>query len=194
MAKFLSSGLHLRREIRRIFDTEPGRRVAIVAFVGSHDDAYLPKPNGLELVCWPKAPGTNPKALRTLIKKGVSVRFADRLHMKVYWSEAQGAVVASANLSTNAYGAGNLKEAGVALPSSAINIDKLLQSLGSKVVAQEDLLRLEEEATPANPPPHNLQQTRTALFSIGLPCRSVDVGYSVFSIATAPRHPGDYRT
>ena len=153
MTKFLSTGQHVRREIHRIFDTETGRRVAIVAFVGSHADAYLPKPNGLELVCWPKAPGTNPKSLRTLIKKGVSVRFADRLHMKIYWTESKGAVVASANLSTNAYGAGDLKEAGVALPSPAINIDKLLQSLGSKEVEEKDLRRLEKEWTLANPLP-----------------------------------------
>jgi hypothetical protein len=70
--------------------------------------------------------------------------------MEIYWTESKGAVVASANLSTNAYGAGDLKEAGVALPSSAINIDKLLQSLGSKDVTEEDLRRLEKEWTSAN--------------------------------------------
>jgi hypothetical protein len=108
-----------------------------------------------------------------LIKKGVSIRFADRLHMKIYWSEAKGAVVASANLSTNAYGAGDLKEAGVALPSSAINIDKLLQSLGSKEVEEKDLRRLEKEWISAKVQASHgaIESHRTFLDWLGMPKR-----------------------
>ncbi len=49
--------------------------------------------------------------------------------MKVYWSEGVGAVVTSANLSTNAMGVGGLKEAGVLLGPEFIDIAKLLKPL-----------------------------------------------------------------
>ncbi|MEO8360751.1 MAG: hypothetical protein ABI672_12040 [Vicinamibacteria bacterium] len=145
MSKFLASGQEIKQEVRRIFMRTRGRRVAIVAFVGSLAEAYLPKPAGLELVCWPKAPGTNPKAIRALMRRGVVVKFARRLHMKVYWSESAGAVVASANLSTNAYGAGDLQEAGVALASRAVDIKRLLVKVKPQEATESALLRLERE-------------------------------------------------
>jgi phosphatidylserine/phosphatidylglycerophosphate/cardiolipin synthase-like enzyme len=145
MVKFLASGQQIKHEVRRVFTKSSERRVAIVAFVGALADAYLPRPDGLELICWPKAPGTNPKAIRTLIRRGVVVKFAARVHMKVYWSESSGAVVASSNLSTNAYGAGNLHEAGVAIASTAIDIDRLVAKLKPRVVTEAALQRLERE-------------------------------------------------
>lgn len=139
MTRFLPDGQSIRREVHRLFQTERGRRVAIVAFIGKSAEAYLPKPAGIELVCWPHAPGTNPETIKLLIRKGVDVRFAERLHMKVYWTATKGAVVASSNLSTNAYGAGALHEAGVVVPSSLIDIDSLLESTKPKKVTVEAL-------------------------------------------------------
>lgn len=146
--KFLPDGQSIRREVKRIFKTERGRRVALVAFVGKNADAYLPRPKGLELICWPQASGTNPGSINNLIiKKKVHVQFADQLHMKVYWTAKQGAVVASANLSTNAYGHGGLHEAGVLLPSNAISIDEVIESVNPRDVTPESLdkLRLESK-------------------------------------------------
>ena len=96
----LYTSAEVRQKIIELFSTSRGRRVAITAFVGAGADAYLPKANGIELVCWPKAGGTNPFALRKLMKKGVSVSFVDSLHMKVYWTEDKGAVITSAAAST----------------------------------------------------------------------------------------------
>ena len=145
--KFLQDGQSIRREVKRIFKSERGRRVALVAFVGKSADAYLPRPKGLELICWPQAPGTNPTMIDELMKKKkVHVQFADRLHMKVYWTAKHGAVVTSANLSTNAYGRGALHEAGVLLPSNAINIDDVIESVNPRNVTPKSLDKLRIES------------------------------------------------
>lgn len=148
--------------MKRLFTDERGRRVAIVAFVGKSADAYLPHPKGLELICWPQAPGTNPSVIYDLMnKKKVHVRFADRLHMKVYWTATQGAVVASANLSTNAYGRGALHEAGVLLPSKTINIDDVIISVNPRKVTPRALnkLRIESKREPGRQPTPGEEKT-----------------------------------
>ena len=103
-----------------------GRRVAISAFVGDGARAFIRKPLGVEIICWPRAGGTNPLELNRLKNAGAHISFADRLHMKVYWAAKRGAIVGSANLSTNALGAGGLKEFGVLLPPGSIDIDELI--------------------------------------------------------------------
>lgn len=160
--RFLPNGQAIRREVQRIFKAEKGRRVALVAFVGKSAEAYLPRPKGLELVCWPHAPGTNPATVKLLInKKKVNVRFSRRLHMKVYWTQSHGAVVASSNLSTNAYGSGALHEAGVLLPSFAVRIDALLASVKPEKVTPAALKKLKREwlATKGKLPPGPPRQT-----------------------------------
>lgn len=122
----------------------PGtRRVAIVAFVGAGSTAYIPKPKGATIVCWPKAGGTTPSAVKDFMKRGARVLFADRVHMKVYWARGRGAVVGSANLSTNALGSGNLRELAVRLPDQAIDIDALLRSVAPREVTAQELKELE---------------------------------------------------
>jgi hypothetical protein len=108
----------------------PGKtpRVAITAVVGRGARAYNRNPKGVEIICWPKAGGTNPLELRRLKKAGARIRFANRLHMKVYWAARRGTIITSANLSTNTLGAGNLKEFGVFLPADAVNIDDVIES------------------------------------------------------------------
>ena len=49
--------------------------------------------------------------------------------MKIYWTSDLGCVVTSANLSTNALGAGGLKEFGVLLAKGAIKIKTILDSI-----------------------------------------------------------------
>ncbi len=140
----LYTSADVRKTIIEIFQTSRGRRVAITAFVGSGAESYLPKSEGIELVCWPKAGGTNPNAIRTLIKRGVQVYFADALHMKIYWSEDKGAVITSANLSTNALGSGNLREIGVFLPSGQVEIDEILRTVSRRPVSNKELLDLDK--------------------------------------------------
>jgi hypothetical protein len=124
----------------------PGRvrRVAIAAFVGDGARAFLPRAKGIDLICWPKAGGTNPLELRRLKKLGARIRFADRLHMKLYWAANRGTIITSANLSTNALGAGGLKEVGVLLPPDVVDIDALIVSLKSRPFNKAQMQKLEE--------------------------------------------------
>jgi hypothetical protein len=142
--KVLYSSNEVRKAITQIFSKTAGRRVVITAFVGKGAEAFLPNPEGLELICWPKAGGTNPTALRDLIERGVKVSFADSLHMKVYWSEL-GAVVTSANLSNNALGSGGLLEFGVLLSADEVNIKKIIAQIGHTPVTETAMAKLERE-------------------------------------------------
>jgi hypothetical protein len=94
----------------RFFRNRRRRRVAIVGYVGPGANFYLGDPQGIEIICWPRAGGTNAAAVRDLVKRGAVISFADRVHMKLYWSRGGDAVIGSPNLSTNALGAGDLKE------------------------------------------------------------------------------------
>lgn len=141
--EMLYTGESVRRAIRDLFRTGRGRRVAVSAFVGSGAETYLPRPAGIELYCWPSPGGTNPAAIRNLIKRDVDVHFADRLHAKVYWAAGRGAVITSANLSTNAFGRGELREVGVRLPAPAVDIDRIIRSAGAVEVTPAALRRLE---------------------------------------------------
>jgi hypothetical protein len=143
-SKILYTSADVRKTIIDLFEKSKGRRVAITAFVGDGAEAYLRKPKGIELICWPQAGGTNPDALRKLIKLGVKVSFAKSLHMKVYWTEDKGAVVTSANLSKNALGAGNLMEFGIFVPSDQIDIQRLLMQIKPKDDIKSDLLKLDK--------------------------------------------------
>lgn len=134
----------IRRAIRDVLAKGSGRRVAIAAFVGNGAEAYLPSPRGLELYCWPAVPGTNPPAIRKLSRKlGVLVHFAPKLHMKLYWSSKRGAVITSANLSSNAYGHGDLKEFGIRIPKGQVNINRVLTSINATEMTSAALARLE---------------------------------------------------
>ena len=141
--KALYTTAEVRRQIRHVHGPGGGRRVVVVAFVGSGADAYLPKPAGVELYCWPQATATSADTLAKLIKRGAEVKFVDRLHVKVFWSERRGAVVCSANLSTNALGAGDLKEAGVFV-RSGFDIARLLRGLRTRPATEEALEALRQ--------------------------------------------------
>lgn len=143
MKRVLYRSADVRREIARLFSTSKGRRIAITAFVGDGAEAFLRKLKGLQLICWPKAGGTNPNALRTLIKHGVEVFFADSLHMKVYWTEDCGAIITSANLSINALGAGDLKEIGVRLNSNDVDIERIISSIKPRPISPSELRELD---------------------------------------------------
>jgi hypothetical protein len=142
--RVLYNSTAVRSAIVNLFRTGGSARVAISAFVGDGADAYLPCPKGLRLICSPTPGATNPRTLRLLMSKGVTVEFVERLHMKVYWAEGRGAVVASANLSANAMGIGGLKEAGVLLPPDEVDIGRILKQLKPRP-AKPELRRLDVE-------------------------------------------------
>jgi hypothetical protein len=130
-----------------VFSTK-GRKIAIVAFVGQDAETYLGKNLGkTEVYCWPRAGGTNPHAIQDLRSKfGCRVYFADKLHMKIFWSRDRGCVVGSANLTNNALGENGLKEAGVYLAnSSLVKVDRIIKSIGGRLVTDAALRKLIDE-------------------------------------------------
>jgi len=145
MRRILYTSTEIREAIIQLFSSGQKRRIAIAAFVGEGAEAYLPKPNGLQLICWPKAGGTHPQTIRKLMKLGVQISFCDSLHMKVYYAEERGCVITSANLSTNALGGGDQKEIGILLAAEELNIDTVTSSLRLRPVTRQELRRLDRQ-------------------------------------------------
>ena len=141
----LYNSRQIRNAIRRIFSQGKGRRLAFSAFVGEDASAYLPNPKGIELICWPNGAGTNPDAIRELMKLKVKVMFSPRMHIKLYWAQGVGAIVTSANLSKNALGEGNLHELGVLIAAEDIDIKALLKSTCPKNVTASSLRQLDKD-------------------------------------------------
>lgn len=144
----LYTSAEIHKRIKRLFG-EPrvdDKRVALVAYVGSDGEKYLPHPDGLRLICNPSAGGTDPDTLRQLLKRGTTVELSDRLHMKVYWSKNRGCIITSANASSNALGRGGLQEAGVWLPSGAVDIGRLIRCSSPRKLQETDLRRLDSES------------------------------------------------
>src|SRR5882762_3177429 len=112
-AKVLYTSGAIYKQIQGLFGkpTPKDRRVVMVAYVGADALKFLPNPKGIRVICSPVL-GTSHVALEELKKRGATVEASDRLHMKVYWSERNGCVMASANLSRNALGMKGLNEAG----------------------------------------------------------------------------------
>jgi hypothetical protein len=73
------------------------------------------------------------------------MRFSDKLHMKVYWSEKRGCVITSANLSANAFGVRGLKEAGVLMEPNIVDIDELLKEAQPYAVTEPRIERLRRD-------------------------------------------------
>lgn len=138
MHRILYTRDHIRRELGRIF-AKNGRRVAVVAFVGKDAADLVGNPDGLEVVCWPRAGGTNPDGVRELIHKGADVHFSDGLHMKLYWSEKGGCIITSANLSSNALGAGSLREIGILVDRDRVDIDRVLRAIPRRDVTTKEM-------------------------------------------------------
>jgi hypothetical protein len=132
--------------IKRLFGqpSADDKRVALVAYVGSDGEKYRPHPEGLRLICNPSAGGTDPDTLRSLLKRKATVEISDRLHMKVYWSKNRGCVITSANASSNALGKGGLKEAGIWLPSRAVDVGRLIRYAQPRKLRESDLRQLDK--------------------------------------------------
>lgn len=141
--KILYTSKDVRSAVANIFKDAKVRRVAISAFIGQGAKAFLQSPQGIRIICSPTPGATNPNELRDLLSLGATVEFVKSLHMKVYWAEGRGAVITSANLSTNAMGKGGLLEAGVLLDSGSVDIDRMVGQLGAKVVTESELKKLD---------------------------------------------------
>jgi hypothetical protein len=147
---YAAGDIHAR--IKHIFG-QPSRddkRVALVAYVGADGEKYLPHPQGLRLICNPSPGGTDPDTLRRLLKRGARIELSDRLHMKVYWSKNRGCIITSANASSNALGKNGLKEAGIWLPSRAVDIHRLIRYASPRKLRERDLRQLDMQSREHN--------------------------------------------
>jgi len=63
--------------------------------------------------------------------------------MKLYWAHGRGAIIGSANLSTNALGSGGLKELAVRVPDKAVPIAAILRAVRPRAVSEKELNKLE---------------------------------------------------
>jgi len=146
--KILYSSNEIHAAIKRLFSepTTQDRRVALVAYIGSGAESYLPHPNGLRLICSPSPGGTDPDTLRRFMRRGAMVEISHKLHMKVYWSRSRGCVLTSANASSSALGVTGLKEAGVYFPSGLVDIDRLIKYASPKPIGRRDLHKLDRES------------------------------------------------
>ena len=132
----------IRQHVASVLGT-PGRRVALVAYVGRRPLELVGSAPGLEVVCWP-APGcTSGEGVRELLNAGAKVSFSPGMHRKVYWSKAGGAIVGSANLTHAALGPNGNTEACVYFPnSSSVPIEALLGDIAVDSKSVDE--RLEE--------------------------------------------------
>ncbi|MBK6796469.1 MAG: phospholipase D family protein [Acidobacteria bacterium] len=144
----LYTSAEIHKAIKKLYGTPSAsdRRIAIVAYVGTGVESYLPHPQGMRIICSPSPGGTDPDALRRLIKRGARVEFSDALHMKVYWSKNRGCIIASANASTNALGVGRLKEAGILLSPGIVDIQRLVRYSQPRPVTRRELQGLDRKA------------------------------------------------
>jgi hypothetical protein len=147
---YTAADIHAR--IKHIFGqpSKDDKRVALVAYVGTDGEKYLPHPEGLRLICNPSPGGTDPDTLRQLLKRGATIEVSDRLHMKVYWSKNRGCVITSANASSNALGKNGLKEAGIWLPSGTVDVNRLIRYANVRKLRERDLSRLDVESREHN--------------------------------------------
>ena len=155
--RILTGTRSIRAKIKNLLSDPEDERVVAVAYVGTDALSFLPDdPSGLTLYCWPQAGGTNPYAVQQLRDAEVEVRFVKRLHAKVYWSRTRGALIGSANLTTNALGEQALQEAAVWVPPGAFDMDSFTKSLKVEADFADTLKRLHEahvRFSRRNPPP-----------------------------------------
>ena len=138
MTEFLH-GDSLSRGIRDILKGENPR--CAVAFLGRGASTNFAFPRGAQVYCNLTMGGTNPEAVRELFAAGCMVKQVERLHAKVYVS-TRGAIVSSANLSTNGMGAEGRNagwiEAGV-FTSEVAPIESWLDTLHASEISEDDL-------------------------------------------------------
>lgn len=138
--KVLYDSKSIREAINKIFNNNNDRRVAIVAYIGTKAGDYIKNPKGLEIICSPKPGSTDPNTISSFMSKGANIKFSDKLHSKIYWSE-KGCVISSANLSENAL-SGNQIETGILIDSSDFDIDKLINNANAYEINKDNMDKL----------------------------------------------------
>ncbi len=131
--EYLFEAEAIRQAIKKVMDDTTARRIAIVGFIGADPLKWIRQPRGMDIYCWPKPGGTDPRGIVKLLREGARVHFVMNLHAKVYYSSKGGTVLGSANWSDHALGEGGLTETAIWLPTGAFPIDEQLAKLGAAV-------------------------------------------------------------
>ncbi len=135
---FLKNSEEIRESLLELF-SGPEEKYAVVAFVGKNAINYLSNSANLTVICWPKAGGTNPEGIRSLLNAEVDVKFCKRLHSKIFWCKGKGLIVSSSNLSDNALGDSGLIEFGVRINDTSYDFHaNVLNPLSEKLSAVSD--------------------------------------------------------
>jgi hypothetical protein len=108
----------------------------------------LPNPRGIEVICSPTPGATSYDGLIALNEAGAILRFSDGLHAKVYWTESEGCLITSANLSKSALAVDGLVEAGVVLNSADVDIDRLIKEASPHRPTKVEMERLRQGERP----------------------------------------------
>lgn len=144
--EYLKNSDEIREKIAYLFASK-GRKIVIVAFVGSNAIDYIPNKDNLQIYCWPNSGATSANGIRLLQQKGVKIFFSDNMHKKIYWAENRGTIITSANLTYNALSGNVLQESGVFIPSNDFDIDAEVSHLRNiRLAKNEEIDDLERKA------------------------------------------------
>lgn len=141
--EILTTNSEIQDKIRWVLGDHRDKRIVLVAFVGKEPERYIDRPEGIDLYCWLKIPGTNPNGLRSLLGKA-NLFAVKNLHTKIYWSRKRGSVVGSANLSQEALEDGNQYELAVYLPPGKLDVRPLLKRFIANPIDKLTVDRFEE--------------------------------------------------
>lgn len=141
--KVLRNSSEIREAVWQLFSAPKTRRVALVAYVGTDAQDYLPSPAGIELICWDKEGSTDPDAIRALRNVKINVSFSKNLHMKVFWAEKRGVIIGSSDLSNNGLSDNGLHEVAVMLPANSVDINRLKAQVNAEPVTPTSLQDLD---------------------------------------------------
>lgn len=148
MHTLLENSGQIHAKLKELFstNTRDQKRVIVVAYVGAAAPTLLPDAAGITIYCNPQPESTNAYALSKLIGQGANVHFVKGLHMKLYWVKGAGAIVTSANLSTNALGHSGLHEYGVFLHNAEeVDIDRVVAGLDARPCDESMLKQMQRE-------------------------------------------------
>lgn len=114
MKKVLYNSKQISSELKKLYLEPKTKKIVLSAFIGKGANTYIPfDTKNLTIYCWPKAGVTNPYVIEEYLQNGVNVYFVEKLHMKLYFAEGKGCIIASANLTDNALGGSGLFEVGL---------------------------------------------------------------------------------
>ena len=79
----LTTNSAIRRAVAALLGDSSRRRVVVSGFIGAGAEMWVPEAAGATIYCWDKPGGTNPEAVRELLRLKAKVLFVSYLHAKI---------------------------------------------------------------------------------------------------------------